>query len=179
METDKLKLKMNYPIKIAQSNISGFGVVATKDISAGQTICFMEGEEISLLEADRREIAGLENAGDFLQVDDEKYVDMEEIFRCINHSCNPNSFMRGKNELVALQKIKKNEEITYDYSATMWEDANKIMGLFHEKLWEMKCCCGAKNCRNIIKQFYELPKDIQEKYIKSKTLQDYILNKFN
>lgn len=168
---------MDYPIKTSKSGISGTGVFATRDIKIGEIICFMEGKEVSLLEAGRLEIEGLENAGDLLQIDDEKYIDMDERYRCINHSCNPNAFIRGKNELVALKDIKKEEEITYDYSATMWEDAEKVKSIFHETLWVMRCFCGSKNCRKIVKQFYELPQEIQENYFKSKKLQSYILKK--
>jgi SET domain-containing protein len=167
---------MKYPIKKAISNISGFGVFATEDILPGQTICFMEGRKIIFF--DGKEInppKGKEwendetiKEGDLFQIKDNEYIILEEIYRCINHSCNPNTFLRGKNELVALKPIKKDEELTYDYSTTMWESEDK---------WKMNCNCQSKNCRKVIKQFYELPLEVQKKYIKQRAVQDYILAK--
>jgi SET domain-containing protein len=42
--------------------------------------------------------------------------------------------------LVALRAIEAGEEITYDYAATM-----------HDDPWEMKCNCGALECRGTIR----------------------------
>ena len=154
----------NESLKINNSNISGLGVFTSKKIERGETICFMEGEQISLKELAYRELKGLIHEGDALQIADEQYIIMKKIYCCINHSCNPNTFIRGKNELVALRDIEIGEEITYDYSTTMWEDTEKIKGMFNEELWTMTCLCKAENCRKEIKQFYELPRLVLKKY---------------
>ena len=164
-------------LEIRKSNISGKGVFAKKLIKKGEKICFMEGEEVSVEECIRRIKEGIEKDGDFLQVDNEKYIDMKESNRCINHSCNPNAFIRGKNELVALKDINKGEEIAYDYSTTMWEDKDEIKKELGTDAWTMKCKGGSKNCRKIIDQFYLLPKDLQKYYIKNKLAPDFILKK--
>jgi SET domain-containing protein len=55
----------------------------------------------------------------------------------INHSCNPNTYIRLINttvEFYALKPIKKGDELTADYGETQ-----------HEKT--LKCGCGAPNCR--------------------------------
>ncbi|MDP2749803.1 MAG: SET domain-containing protein, partial [Nanoarchaeota archaeon] len=68
-------------------------------------------------------------------------VDYSHISK-INHSCNPNSYVKYKNIkekcIIALKAIKKGEEITVDY-ATSAIDA-----------WTMKCHCKSKKCRKII-----------------------------
>ncbi len=72
----------------------------------------------------------------------------------INHSCNPNSGLIIKNEkvnLIAIKNIKNGKEITYDYSTTINEDN-----------WKMRCNCGSKICRKIIKDFKYLPKNIKK-----------------
>lgn len=52
-----------------------------------------------------------------------------------NHSCDPNL---DKNH-VALRDIGAGEELTLDYAQ------------FSTKDWEMKCNCGAKSCRGIVR----------------------------
>ncbi len=37
----------------------------------------------------------------------------------INHSCNPNAGFKGQIFMVAMRKIKRGEEITYDYAMVM------------------------------------------------------------
>jgi uncharacterized protein len=160
-------------IMIGKSNISGNGVYAKKNIKKGERICFMKGELIDIDEMIKRVDNNLEKGSDPLGVDDEMYIDMFELYRSINHSCNPNCFLRRKNELVAIKNIKKNEEITYDYSTTMDDNKKKI-----RDLWTMKCKCKNKNCRKIIDQFKTLPKKRQNYYIKNKFAPDFILRKY-
>jgi len=165
------------PLIIKKSKISGKGVFASVDIKKGETICFLQGEEISLKEMIRRVDKGMENGSDPLGIGKELYLDLDELSRTFNHSCDPNAFIRGKNELVALRKIKSGEEINYDYSTTMNENKKKI-----EKsggvLWTCKCECGAKNCRKIIDQFRKIPLNIQKFYLKNKFAPDFILKEF-
>ena len=59
------------------------------------------------------------------------------IFRYINHSCSPNSYIRRFNrrvEFYALRPITTGEEITSDYGETHHNGA-------------LKCRCGSPNCR--------------------------------
>ncbi|MSR87331.1 SET domain-containing protein-lysine N-methyltransferase [Candidatus Peribacteria bacterium] len=64
----------------------------------------------------------------------------------INHSCNPNSGRSGLFKIVGMKKILLGEEITIDYSITE-----------EDQLWSMKCFCGEKKCRKIIKSISHLP----------------------
>jgi len=164
-------------IEIRESNISGKGVFAISLIKKGERICFMRGELMDIDEMIARVDNDLEEGSDPLGVDDEKYIDMEELYRCINHSCSPNAFLRGLNELVALRDIQKDEEIFYDYSTTMDDNREKIE-VNGGELWDMECKCGSKNCRGIIDQFRTLPPELQEYYTKNKLVQDFILRKF-
>lgn len=161
---------MNNKLIIKESNVSGKGVFAKKPIKKGERICFMKGELISLREMLRRVDNNEEEGSDPLGVDDNKYIDMEELPRSINHSCSPNGFIRGKNELVALRNIKKGEEIFYDYSTTMNDE--KIP---RSEQWKMKCKCKSNNCRGIVDQFKRLPKKRQQFYLKNKFAPDFIL----
>jgi hypothetical protein len=78
----------------------------------------------------------------------------------INHSCDPNTILTQRESelkepmhcLVALQSIRPGDPITFDYSTTM-----------SGRYWTMKCACGAKACRGTVRDFCELPLDVQVK----------------
>ena len=168
---------MNDLFEIKKSKIAGNGVFALSKIAKGQTICFLIGELCTLDEVIKRCNEGKEEPSDPLEVEDEEYLDLDEVSRTFNHSCNPNTYIRGKNELVALTEIKIGEEITYDYSTTMNDNEEKIIKAGRE-LWTCKCHCGAKNCRGIIDQFKTLPKETQNFYIHNRLMPDFMLKHF-
>lgn len=75
----------------------------------------------------------------------------------VNHSCDPNAGLLEDDtglHLVALRQIAVNEEITFDYSTSMFQEPT-----------EMSCICGAATCRGVIRNFMDLPISVQEKYI--------------
>lgn len=76
-------------------------------------------------------------------------------WRYINHSCSPNAGLKGKVTVVAMKNIRKNEQITIDYSIT--ED---------DPYWKMKCNCGQKNCRKIIRSVRSFPLILFKRYKK-------------
>ena len=163
--------------EIKKSKIAGNGVFARKKIAKGLTICFLTGELCTLEEVIKRCNEGKEEPSDPLEIEDEEYLDLDEVSRTFNHSCNPNSYIRGKNELVALKDIKIWEEIIYDYSTTMNDNGEKIKKAGRD-LWTCECHCGSKNCRGIIDQFKTLPKKIQNFYIRNKFMPDFMLKHF-
>jgi uncharacterized protein len=70
----------------------------------------------------------------------------------INHSCEPNCGMRGRFALVAMRDIAKGREITFDYDMT------------ENSVWRMKCRCGTRSCRRLIRGFRFAPKVLRSKY---------------
>ena len=86
---------MDELFEVRKSKISGKGVFAKKEIKKNTTICFMTGEQISIEEMIRRVDEDLEYGSDPLGVDDEQYIDLDEIPRSFNHSCEPNSYHQG------------------------------------------------------------------------------------
>ncbi len=161
---------------IKKSKISGKGIFTKKQIKKGEHICTLKGEIISLKEDIERINKGVIEHSHSLQIDKETYIDLDLFSKTFNHSCSPNSFIKRKNELIAIRNIKKGEEITYDYSTTMDDNEKKIKEA-GRTLWTCKCNCGAKNCRLIIDQFRTLPKDIKRYYLKNKYVPDFILKK--
>jgi uncharacterized protein len=86
-----------------------------------------------------------------------KVVLMQFPERHINHSCDPNTFVRtmlGVRYVFAVRPITIEEEITYDYC---------ING-FGDTLWE--CNCASSRCRKTIhSDFFHLPYEIQVEYL--------------
>lgn len=64
------------------------------------------------------------------------WIDDNKVLNWVNHSCCPNSKINLRNKsLIAVRKIKPNEEITLDYNKTE-KNGTKV-----------KCRCKCKNCR--------------------------------
>lgn len=164
-------------LEIKTPSISGKGIFTNLKILKNETICFLEGEEINLLEMKKRVEQGKKNYFDFLQISDESYLDLEEIYRCFNHSCSPNSFIRNKNELVALRDILAGEEITFDYTTTM-DDNEEECTKYGVPLQNCKCNCKAQNCIGSIDQFKTISQKRREFYLKCSLAPTFILKKF-
>jgi hypothetical protein len=69
-----------------------------------------------------------------------------------NHSCDPNIGVRGQIVFVAMRDIEAGEELTHDWATT------------DDDIYEMKCNCGARNCREVVTGQDWRRKDLQEKY---------------
>jgi SET domain-containing protein len=154
---------------IKESRIGGKGSFAPEDIKKGTKILTFQGETIDLKELLRRIKSGEEKADNPLQIDDTKYLDLNDNSIYINHSCNPNTAFRGVADLVAIKDIEKEEEITFDYSSTVGKNVD----------WTMECNCGAYNCRKKIGNVLSIPREDLEKYYEEGGLQDYIRKQLN
>lgn len=64
----------------------------------------------------------------------------------VNHSCNPNSGIRGQISLVAMRDIEEGEEITFDYGSVLYRKEGS-------QEYKLKCVCGSDGCRGEITQF--------------------------
>ena len=137
---------------IAQTNNTGKGIFAKRNIKKNETAFIVKG----------RIIRGPYSPGykfdqRWLAIDNNAWIAplRRNPWRFINHSCEPNAGLNGKVTVVAMQNIKKGEEITIDYSIT--ED---------DPYWEMDsvCNCGESNCRKIIRSVRFLPEEIFKKY---------------
>jgi SET domain-containing protein len=169
---------MEKRIEVRKSGIQGSGVFALQEIKMGETVHFMEGEICTFEEIVNRVNEGQETQSDPFEFAKEIYLDLDETSRTFNHSCNPNLFIKGKFELIALRSIEKGEEFTYDYSTTMNYNEEKFLN-FGQELWTCTCNCGSENCRGIIDQFKTLPKTRQEYYIENKFMPDFMIEQFN
>lgn len=138
-------------IYIGKSGIHGNGIFAKKNIKRGEIICVLKGE-IVVFEVKNEKDS--EYGPNWVGIGKNLWIDPLPPIRYINHSCNPNTGIKGRVVIVALKNIKKGEEFFLDYSI-----------VDEDKFWQMKCSCGAKNCRKIIRSIQFLPVKTFKKYL--------------
>lgn len=138
-------------VVVKESKIHGKGIFITRDIKKGQIIFVIKGNMVRWEVHNKKESL---YGPDWIGVSETKWIDPDGPARFLNHSCNPNCGIKGMVTIRALRDIKMGEEITVDYSTTEID-----------KLWHMKCDCGSKNCRKIIRSIQFLPKKIYNKYV--------------
>lgn len=156
-------------LEVKKTN-NGLGLFAKKNFKKGEIILEFIGEIVHRIDLEKMKNKknvddySIQISRDFFLLGTGKNKNIYDDF--INHSCNPNSyvFINGnKVLLIAFKNIKKGEEITYDYSTTMYKDS-----------WSIKCNCGSKNCRGYIREFKYLPMTIKMKYYHLGILPPYI-----
>lgn len=132
------------------------GVIITGDISDNVPICEFRGKVVTF-----DQLSTLEKPEDALQVGPNIYIGPSgSVIDHIRHSCNPNCMIHvvgSRAILYSLYVIRKDSEITYDYSSSSTETP---------ATWEMKCTCGDFNCRKNISGFQTLDEKIQSEYNK-------------
>jgi SET domain-containing protein len=140
-------------IIVEQSEIQGKGVFAARCFHKGEVVLQIDDshvvtDEITLTKDDR------EYSADFY---DGKIVIMQEPERYVNHSCDPNCYVKtidGVRNVLALRDIAEGEEITYDYAINGDNE-----GTF-------PCHCGSKRCRKTyIGDYFKLPIEFQIEYL--------------
>ena len=124
---------------------------AGEDIKKGELILFITGRLKHLSAKTRSEAM---SHPDWIGVTGSSWIDPESPCDFLNHSCDPNAGVLGKVSMYAIRDIKRNDEITVDYST--------IEG---NRLWEMKCKCNSKKCRGIIKSIHSLPRKTFDEYL--------------
>lgn len=138
-------------IYICSSKINGKGVCAGENIKKGDIIQYIKGEAKFLTIRSKKDSLSYP---DWIGIGKNKWIDPDYPNQYLNHSCNPNSGIKGRLTMVAIRNIKEGEEITIDYSIIEGDD-----------LWEMKCTCGEKNCRKVIRSIRYIPRRQFKKYL--------------
>jgi uncharacterized protein len=139
----------------------GKGLFAAKSFTEGEAITVFSGPKITY-----SQVLKLKNPDNALAISPRRYLDFQPPGVYANHSCNPNAGLKPDLTLIAIKPIKKNEEITWDYSTTLdWTVCN------------FTCACGAKDCRKEITDFAELPKRKQQYYLKKGVVLPFIMRK--
>src|SRR4029078_3018064 len=117
-----IKASLYFDVAVAKSKIHGQGLYAMKKIPARRKIGSLAGKIISKKAA--RKKAKLNESISIVELWNGKALDASIInneLRYINHSCQPNTYMRtiGNHvEFYTLRFIKPNEELTCNYGPT-------------------------------------------------------------
>lgn len=140
-------------VHTGSSPIQGIGIFVNEDIKKGGKIFVLKGKPVIFFVKNKSDALSHPN---WLGIGKHRWLELEppEPGIHLNHSCNPNAGIRGKVVVTALKHIKKNEEITIDYSTTEGEH-----------LWQMRCRCGTIKCRHTIRSIQYLPLKTFQKYL--------------
>jgi len=152
-------------VAVKKSRISGKGVFSSKNFREGEVILEMDD---SYVVSDPSRLTKEQHEFELDYLADGKIVIMQVPEKYMNHSCDPNSYMKtvnGIRKVFAMRDIQKGEEIVGDYSINGHNE-----GTF-------KCRCGSKNCRLVYQgNFFKLPKALQKKYLPY--LDDWFVEQF-
>lgn len=141
-------------LRVVQSSIHGYGVVAARRFRAGEVV--IRGDGVLYHASDEFDDTyalvlpcvdgGPEFAADAAEDEDAVFFyDLVDQTRWINHSCAPNTEVTGRWDpeakivrswWTAVRDIEPGEELTYDYA-------------FTASVAE-PCACGAATCRGLI-----------------------------
>ncbi len=162
---------MNWLTK--KSKIHGMGIYASKDIPKNTKIIEYIGEKISKKEGDIRSekrikkyLNSKKTGSVYIFELNSKYdIDGSKRYnkaRYINHSCDPNcevDIKDGEIWISSIKKIKKGDELSYDYGYAFDKDDYK----------DHVCKCGSKFCIGYIISSDDWPKFLKylEKNIKN------------
>jgi uncharacterized protein len=130
-----------YPVKVAKSKIAGKGAYALRAIPARKKIGDLGGVIITMKEA--MKLIKNVKVINMVELDNDLALNASanpNDMRFINHSCDPNTYLRvmkDRVEFYALKRIKKGQELSCDYGETHHDG-------------KLPCRCGAKNCRGFI-----------------------------
>ena len=148
MTREKQKTKKSKWIVFKSSKIHSKGGFAARDIPKktkiieyiGRVISKEEAEDLAAMELKKHRKDKEKGAVYIFELNKKYDIDGNVSWnpaRLINHSCLPNAKVEIKNDriwIISRKKIKKGEEITYDYGYDLenWKDH--------------PCRCGNKNC---------------------------------
>jgi SET domain-containing protein len=152
-------------VVVKKSRIIGKGVFSSKNFREGEVILEIDDSHVV---TDPSKLTKEQHEFELDYFADGKIVIMQAPERYINHSCDPNSYVKtvdGIRKVFAMGDIQKGEEIVGDYSINGHNE-----GTF-------KCRCGSENCRLVYQgNFFKLPKTLQKKYLPY--LDDWFVKQF-
>jgi hypothetical protein len=142
---------MNPDLEVRETGKKEKGIFTKKDFKKGELLTIFGGYILSIEEEIKD--TGIQISENFV-LTSFPYKESTDFF---NHSCNPNSGIKGQNFLVSIRKIKKNEEVCFDYATCLYS-SNK------EDFYSFECNCGCKECRRVVTSNDWKMEKLQEKY---------------
>lgn len=144
------------PVVVARAR-NGRGLIAARSLQAGVTIMRVHGRIVHYELLWRCQ--GSKFSANCFRYGPDTYLDPGDgIARFLNHSCEPNAGIRKISNqlfLFTARRIGRGSEITIDYSTTIGDD----------DIWRMRCNCGHRRCRNVVRNFGSLPAEVKHRYL--------------
>jgi SET domain-containing protein len=140
-------------IEIRLSKIHNKGMFAIKPIKKGEVVVIWGGKFVNMEEAEKLAAKNIIT----MHLDDDLFSveEGEDPTDYMNHSCDPNVWMKDEVTIIARRDIKPGEELTADYALfEAWED--------FVASWE--CVCGSPLCRKKITGKDWRIVELQERY---------------
>ena len=135
---------------IIDAETKGRGVFANRDYPLGKFVLFFTGEIIP--------VEQITDFTHFIQIAPDSFLGPSgQADDYVNHSCDPNCAVYFENDyliLKTIKKIKKGQEITFDYGTIQFREPTTFY-----------CDCGSRKCRGQITNFFMLPPALKQKYI--------------
>ena len=128
---------INPKVETRPSALHGQGMFAEESLSADEIVVIWGGNYVTQEELEKANVEGKI----VMQLDDDLFSieePGEDLTYFMNHSCDPNVWMRDAITLVARRDIQPDEELTVDY-ALFEADEDFI------RSW--RCMCGSPLCR--------------------------------
>ncbi len=123
-------------VAVKKSRIHGMGVFAARNFRKGEVVLRWDTSK-ELAKGQANNLTG--NEKQYVTYLNGKYILMQPPERYVNHSCDSNTHAENFCD-IAKRDIRKGEEITADYSEESVPNLN------------MRCNCGSRKCRRIIKK---------------------------
>jgi SET domain-containing protein len=141
-------------VEVRASPIEGLGIFALRPFTTGQLIRDVNVVREVTAEAPLRPELG--ERIDHCDYPDGRIVLIGPPDRHLNHSCDPNVWVRYEGEgcqIVARRDIDAGKEIACDYS----------INVTGGDAWP--CHCGARRCRGqVVGDYFQLPQEVQREY---------------
>lgn len=154
---------------VVQPVRNGLGLVAKRPLAPGALVFRVEGRTLSSAALWRLwETAPRKAANSYRCSEDMYALAAGTVADYANHSCQPNSAVlveRGRLVVRAVRLICSGQEVTHDYSTLLGAD----------DVWTMRCNCGERGCRRVVRRFDRLPAATLRRYVRAGWIPAFIL----
>ena len=147
-------LKQDSRIEIRNTKNKGLGVFAKELIQAGTIVSYIDGQIHFANKESEVYINAANHAVPFHKYFYRNGFNTDAVR--LNHSCEPNCYVKDLFFVTTIRDIKPNEELTYCYSLFCNSDWQNPEGV---------CNCESKKCLGKILPWRELPNEFKTKYI--------------
>lgn len=146
--------KQDARIEVRNTDNKGAGVFAKEYIPEGTVITYVDGQIHYAEKESMISQYAADHAVPFHRYFYRNGFNTDAVR--LNHSCDPNCYVKDLFFVTTMRGIQSGEELTYCYSLFCNSDWQNPEGVCH---------CGSKNCLGKILPWRDLPSDFKKKYI--------------